>query len=147
MELHGSGRGGVPVFEARARTPRTEAQPHRFVVFGDGGADTWEQRAVAYQTYQARPDFVMITGDLVYFKGSFAEYLRKFFPIYNSDQAAPGTGAPLLRSTLFLATPGNHDLIERDLDAFPDALALLPALVAALERTLIGTPERPTHRP
>ena len=116
-------RGGVPVFEARARAPWTEEHPHRFVVFGDGGADTWEQRAVAYQTALARPDFVLITGDLVYYKGSFFEYLHHFFPIYNSDQASPRAGAPLLRSTLVLAAAGNHDLIERDLDRCPDGLA------------------------
>ena len=111
------------MFEARARTPWTEEHPHRFVVFGDCGADTSEQRAVAYQTALARPDFVLITGDLVYYKGSFSEYLRHFFPIYNSDQASPRTGAPLLRSTLILAAAGNHDLIERDLDRCPDGLA------------------------
>jgi 3',5'-cyclic AMP phosphodiesterase CpdA len=116
-------RGGEPVFEGRARIPRTESQPHRFVVFGDGGAGTSEQRAVAYQAFRARPDFVVLTGDLVYYKGSFSEYLRNFFPVYNSDKAAPRLGAPLLRSTLVLAAPGNHDLIERDLDRCPDGLA------------------------
>ena len=116
-------RGGVPVFEARGRIPWTEEHPHRFVVFGDCGADTSGQRTVAYQTALARPDFVFITGDLVYYKGSFSEYLRHFFPIYNSDQASPRTGAPLLRSTLIVAAAGNHDLIERDLDRCPDGLA------------------------
>jgi 3',5'-cyclic AMP phosphodiesterase CpdA len=116
-------RDGASVFEARARAPWDRAHPHRFVVFGDGGVDTWEQRAVANQAYRARPDFVFITGDLVYYKGRLAEYLTKFFPIYNSDQAAPRAGAPLLRSTLVLAAPGNHDLIERDLDRCPDGLA------------------------
>jgi 3',5'-cyclic AMP phosphodiesterase CpdA len=116
-------RDGVPVFEARARAPWNARHPHRFVVFGDGGADTAAQREVAYQTYQARPDFVLITGDLVYYKGSFSEYLHHFFPIYNSDSAAPASGAPLLRQTLVLAAAGNHDLIERDLDRCPDGLA------------------------
>jgi 3',5'-cyclic AMP phosphodiesterase CpdA len=116
-------RGGVPVFEARAHAPWNERHPHRVVVFGDGGADTAAQREVAYQAYQARPDFVLITGDLVYYKGSFSEYLHHFFPIYNSDKAAPAIGAPLMRQTLVLAAAGNHDLIERDLDRCPDGLA------------------------
>jgi 3',5'-cyclic AMP phosphodiesterase CpdA len=115
--------GGIIVFEARSHQPWPERHPHRFVVFGDGGADTAEQREVAYQAYQSRPDFVLITGDLVYYKGSFSEYVHHFFPVYNSDTAAPGTGAPLLRETLFLAAAGNHDLIERDLDRCPDGLA------------------------
>ena len=116
-------RGGVPVFEAHAHGPWTEVHPHRFVVFGDGGADTSAQREVAYQTYRAEPDFVLITGDLVYYAGSFSEYLHHFFPIYNSDRASPRSGAPLLRSTLVLAAAGNHDLIGRDLDRCPDGLA------------------------
>src|SRR4051812_398065 len=116
-------RGGETVFEAGARLPTSESRPHRFVVFGDGGADTWEQRAVAYQAYRARPDFVLHTGDIVYDQGRLAEYLTRFFPIYNSDGASPRRGAPLLRSTPVLAAPGNHDLIERDLDRCPDGLA------------------------
>jgi hypothetical protein len=32
-------------------------------------------------------------------------------------------GAPLLRSTLFLAAPGNHDIATRDLEKYPDGLA------------------------
>jgi predicted MPP superfamily phosphohydrolase len=146
-------RGGVPVFEARARAPGVGAHPHRFVVFGDGGADTAPQRAVAYQAYRARPDFVFLTGDVVYYKGAFSEYLRKFFPIYNSDTASPRAGAPLLRSLPVLATPGNHDLIGRDLDRCPDGLAyfLLWSLPlngpigtpgAASTPALRGSPER-----
>jgi hypothetical protein len=132
-------RGGLPVFEARARIPWTEEHPHRFVVFGDCGADTSEQRAVAYQTALAQPDFVLITGDIVYYKGSFSEYLRHFFPIYNSDQASLRTGAPLLRSTLILAAAGNHDLIERDLDRCPDGLAFFLLWSLPLNGP-IGTP-------
>jgi 3',5'-cyclic AMP phosphodiesterase CpdA len=132
-------RGGELVFESRACSPWTEAHPHRFVVFGDGGADTWDQRAIAYQTCRALPDFVFITGDLVYYKGSFFEYLRHFFPIYNSDQVSPRTGAPLLRSTLFLAAAGNHDLIERDLDSCPDGLAFFLLWSLPLNGP-IGTP-------
>lgn len=116
-------RRGAPPFEATARARKHGGQPHRFVAFGDGGANTWDQRAIAYQAGRARPDFVFVTGDLVYYKGRLSEYLEKFFPIYNSDELAPRWGAPLLRSVPMLVAPGNHDLIERDLDANPDALA------------------------
>jgi hypothetical protein len=112
-----------PVFEATARARKGAGQPHRFAAFGDCGAGSGEQKAVAYQAWLARPDFVMLTGDIVYFKGRIAEYREKFYPIYNGDHAAPKLGAPLLRSTLFLAAPGNHDLIQRDLDLIPDGLA------------------------
>jgi hypothetical protein len=111
------------VFEARARARQPAGRPHRFVAFGDCAAGTPGQKAVAYQAYLARPDFVMITGDIVYSRGRISEYLNRFFPVYNSDVAAPGLGAPLLRSTLFLAAPGNHDLGERNFDKVPDLLA------------------------
>ncbi len=111
------------VFQAEGRARKAAGQPQRFVVFGDGGADTWGQSAVAYQTYLARPDYVVVTGDVVYMRGRASEYLDHFFPIYNSDRAGKLWGAPLLRSTPFLTAAGNHDLIERDLDKHPDGLA------------------------
>jgi 3',5'-cyclic AMP phosphodiesterase CpdA len=116
-------KSGEIVFGADSRAPKTGDVPHRFVVFGDCGVNTAEQRAVAFQAYEARPDFVMITGDIVYDRGRISEYREKFWPIYNADQAAPSQGAPLLRSTVFLAAPGNHDVGTRDLDRFPDTMA------------------------
>lgn len=116
-------RGGQAVFSAEGRAPKGAGQPYRFVVFGDCGAGTPEQKAIAYQTYLARPDFVMITGDIVYTRGQISEYRAKFWPFYNSEQASPLLGAPLLRSTLFVAAPGNHDIATRDLDKYPDGLA------------------------
>src|SRR5262249_31229676 len=81
------------------------------------------QRAIAYQTYQARPDFVFITGDIVYGRGLISEYREKFFPVYNAEKASPLIGAPLTCSTLFLAAPGNHDIERPDLEKNSDALA------------------------
>src|SRR6266542_3384736 len=45
------------VFQARARARKTNDQPYRFAVFGDCAAGTPEERAVAYQVYQVKPDF------------------------------------------------------------------------------------------
>ncbi len=116
-------REGKLVFTGNGRAPKATGQPCRFAVFGDCAAGTAEQKAVAYQAYQARPDFVLIAGDIVYTRGRIAEYREKFWPVYNSDTAALTAGAPLLRSTLFVAAPGNHDLGTRDLDKYPDGLA------------------------
>ena len=44
-------KAGQVVFEAEARAPKAADQPHRFVVFGDCGADTPEERAIAYRTF------------------------------------------------------------------------------------------------
>ena len=116
-------RGDRIVFTAGGRAPRPAGQPYRFVVFGDCAAGTAAQGPIADQAYRARPDFVLITGDIVYPRGRIGEYRAKFWPVYNADLATPAVGAPLLRSTLFLAAPGNHDVAARDLGKYPDGLA------------------------
>ena len=116
-------KGEETVFAAAAQAPLATGQPYRFVSFGDCGAGTAQQKAIAYQTYLARPDFLMITGDIVYSRGRISEYREKFWPVYNADVASTLMGAPLLRSTLFVAAPGNHDIATRDLENFPDGLA------------------------
>ena len=119
-EIHKDGR---KVFSARSRALKSAGEPQRFAVFGDCGQDTPAQRAIAYQTYRQKPDFVLITGDIVYSNGRVSEYRAKYFPIYNSEDASPSLGAPLLRSTLFIGAPGNHDIAMRDFARFPDLLA------------------------
>jgi hypothetical protein len=116
-------RGGKVVFEAEARAPKVARQAQRFVVFGDCGAGTPEQKAIAYRVFLSRPDYVMITGDIVYSRGLVSEYRDKFWPVYNADEPSPSSGVPLLRSTLFVAAPGNHDIASRDLGKTPDGLA------------------------
>ncbi len=116
-------RAGAIAFESRGRARKPPGQPQRFVVFGDCAAGTWGQGAIAYQTHLARPDYVVVTGDIVYMRGRVSEYLDHFFPVYNSERAGRTWGAPLLRSTLLFTASGNHDLIERDLDLHPDGLA------------------------
>jgi acid phosphatase type 7 len=116
-------KGTEIVFTAAAHAPKGADQPYRFVSFGDCGAGTAAQKAVAYHAYLARPDFLMITGDIVYSRGRISEYREKFWPVYNADVASTLMGAPLLRSTLFVAAPGNHDIATRDLENFPDGLA------------------------
>jgi 3',5'-cyclic AMP phosphodiesterase CpdA len=93
------------------------------VALGDCAAATSEQRALAAQVFEARPDYVVLTGDIVYQSGLASEYLDHFFPVYNSEADDRNAGAPLLRSIPFYAAPGNHDLIISDLDRHPDALA------------------------
>lgn len=114
---------GNPVFESTALARKSAAMPYRFVVFGDCGQNTPAQKKVAYQTYRAKPDFVAITGDIVYGRGRISEYRLKYFPIYNSDEDSAALGAPLIRSTLFVSSPGNHDVGGSDLAQNPDGLA------------------------
>ena len=60
---------------------------------------------MALRAFEARPDFIMIPGDIVYEVGRIADYREKFWPVYNADEPSPSAGAPLLRSTLFAAAP------------------------------------------
>jgi hypothetical protein len=115
-------KGGEAVFSSVARAPHSAGQPYRFVAFADCGAGSAEQKPLAYRAFLARPDFIMIPGDMVYEYGLISEYREKFWPVYNADEPSE-SGAPLLRSTLFVAAPGNHDTETRDLDKYPDALA------------------------
>jgi Predicted phosphohydrolases len=120
-------KGGKPVFTARALAPKTadgsDDGAFRFVAFGDCAEGTPGQKRVAHQTFLAKPDFVLVTGDIVYDRGRASEYRSRFFPIYNADTAEPKIGAPLLRSTLFVGISGNHDLTYANLGRWPDGLA------------------------
>ncbi len=115
--------GPTPVFVARARARRSARENQRFVVFGDFASGTKESRQLPAPVLAAKPDFALLTGDLVYDKGRIIEYREKFFPVYNAEAPDPEKGAPLLRSTLCVAAPGNHDILEKDLDKFPDTKA------------------------
>ena len=116
-------KDGKAVFEATGRARKSANQAQHFVVMGDVAQNTPGQKAVAHQVSLAKPDFVFITGDIVYSSGRISEYREKFFPIYNADADSAEVGAPLLRSVPFIAAPGNHDTIPRNFERFPDALA------------------------
>ena len=116
-------KNGVVAFSARGKSRSAADQPYRFVVTGDTGADTPQERRVVHQIYQARPDFFAIAGDIVYSTGRMIEYRQKYFPVYNADTASPETGAPLIRSRLSFASVGNHDAGTSDLTRDPDGQA------------------------
>ena len=114
---------------ARSKGP---GQSIRFVSFGDCGAGTAQQKAVAYQTYLARPDFLMITGDIVYSRGRISRVPREVLACLQCRRASPLVGAPLLRSTLFVAAPGNHDIAEPRPGEIPRRPGLFPLLGCSL---------------
>jgi 3',5'-cyclic AMP phosphodiesterase CpdA len=116
-------REGQPVFSATARARASEGQPYRFAVFADCGTGGGGQASVAYQVYQTQPHFVVIPGDIVYDRGRISEYRENFFSYYNADRPSARVGAPLMRSTLFLAGIGNHDVYASNLRRYPDGLA------------------------
>jgi predicted phosphodiesterase len=115
-------KNGKIVFESTARAIKNVDQSYKFVVMGDIGAETPDQKALAGRAFLEEPDFVAIPGDIVYNTGLISEYKTKFWPVYNADKA-DANGAPLMRSIPFIAAVGNHDADTRNLDKYPDALA------------------------
>ena len=106
--------GPERIAEGYFTTRKPRGAPTRFVAFGDNSYGDISDRAIAFQAYQARPDFVMNTGDNVYDGGLDNEYARFFFPVYNADAAGPRIGAPLLRSVPFYTVIANHDVHRED---------------------------------
>jgi hypothetical protein len=102
---------------------RTKKVQTRFAVFGDCGAGTPQQAAIAYQVYQQKPQFVLVTGDNVYRSGLEKEYRENFFPYYTAKEASPEKGAPLMNTLPFYMLLGNHDVYGDDFDKTPDGLA------------------------
>lgn len=123
-------KNNATVFEARTWTRKPDnAQSFRFIVVGDLGAGSAGQKRLALQMKAAKPDFLVMPGDIVYNYGLLSEYLQRFFPVYNADEASPLIGAPLIRSVPFVPVIGNHDIaltvnaLGTDLNRFIDALA------------------------
>ena len=116
-------KDGVVVFSATGKTRSAADQPYRFVVTGDTGADTPQERRIVDQIARVQPDFLAIAGDLVYSTGRMSEYRQKYFPIFNAPVASPETGAPLIRSRLSFGAVGNHDAGSGDLERDPDGQA------------------------
>ncbi|HEX5322369.1 MAG TPA: metallophosphoesterase [Capsulimonadaceae bacterium] len=126
---------GQTIAEGYAATRKPRGQKIRFVTFGDNSYGDISDRAIAYYAYQARPDFVMNTGDNVYESGLDNEYARYFFPAYNADLASPHDGAPLLRSVPFYTVIANHDVNGKsdmgsvaNFDTARDSLGLFTAM-------------------
>jgi hypothetical protein len=124
-------KNGQVVFQAtlhRLNYGKAPNQTLRFDVAGDLASGLGSERMVAKELFNSRPNFVVIPGDIVYNFGRTLEYLDHFFPVYNADQTSL-EGVPAIRSTMFIAAPGNHDIEmgarfdTRNLDQFPDGLA------------------------
>ena len=116
--------GTQVVFESQAQAIKGADQPYKFVVFGDIAAGSVDQKPMAFRAFETKPDFLMVTGDIVYDRGRATEYRSRFWPVYNNtDTPNPSVGVPMMRSIPFIAAPGNHDTAARDLDRYPDGLS------------------------
>jgi len=89
---------------------RTKKSSTRFAVMGDFGAGTSQQAAIGYRIVQQKPQFVVTTGDNVYFNGLEEEYRKNLFPYYLSLGNIPAKGASLMNTIPFYMVLGNHDV-------------------------------------
>ncbi len=140
---------GERVISTATFNTRTKKPVTRFAVFGDCGTGSPQQAAIAYQVYQQKPQFVLLTGDQVYNNGLEREYRARFFPAYTTPEASPEKGAPLMQSIPFYMVVGNHDVYGSDLQKFPDGLAFFyytdfpqNAPVTPLTVEVTGPPDR-----
>jgi hypothetical protein len=114
------------VFSAGAMAPKAPGQAFRFALMGNPGRGSRNLKALAYRVYEARPDLLVLLGDLVPGKGRMSDYQRGWWSMVNNNQAATVVGAPLLRSTLTVAVPGKVDTGGRDVRKRGDSLAYYP---------------------
>ncbi|MBI4471839.1 MAG: metallophosphoesterase [Acidobacteria bacterium] len=86
--------------EGRFRTASNGNGAFAFLVFGDSGMGTQEQFNVAARmTAERNISFVIHTGDIAYFNGTYSQFQSWYFDFYQS----------LKTSLPVFATPGNHD--------------------------------------
>lgn len=120
-------RNGKTIFTGTVNPIESKADACKIIVTGDIASGSLGQREVAKQMFAAKPDLVMVAGDIVYKFGRTLEYLDHFFPVYNA-QAGSDEGVPMMPNTLYVAAPGNHDTAmgsgetSRNLEIFPDGL-------------------------
>jgi len=98
---------GQQVFAACAKTPPGKGAKAKIVLFGDFADGDPEATKVAQGAYGADADMMILLGDIVYNNGLYGEYRRHFDPVYNGEAER---GAPIGRSRVTAAVPGNHDV-------------------------------------
>jgi hypothetical protein len=94
-----SGDNGT-LADAAFRTGKTADRPFKFAVLGDSGSGQLSQYLVARQIGRQQVDFLLHTGDVVYFDGRDEDYAAKFYLPFK-DLIARVPIFPVL---------GNHDL-------------------------------------
>jgi len=106
--------GGEIVSEGHVFRTLDPAAPLRYAVFGDSGAPTWEQQAIARGIQAAAPDLVLHTGDVIYEDGALEELDPSYFLPF----------ADLIDHIPFYPALGNHDVRTAGGRALLDALYL-----------------------
>lgn len=104
--LAGTGYVGGEQFFRAAPEPGDERRPARytFAVFGDFGAATAGQTAVARLLERSAAEFALLPGDIIYSRGEEEHYDLRFFEPYRGS----------LGRITFWPALGNHDVGSKD---------------------------------
>jgi hypothetical protein len=107
---------GAPLMEVSTfQTNKDRYHPDiSFVVFGDSGTGGQNQLDIAIQMLRVKPDFGLITGDIVYPSGAAEDYDKKYFSPYSD----------IISSVCFYPTMGNHDYRTSKGKPYLDAFVL-----------------------
>jgi hypothetical protein len=106
-------------------TPSTSpTYPFLFAAFGDLGAATADQIAIASRIEALAPDFAILTGDIIYEAGEAANFDPQYFSIYR----------PTIARAPFYPSLGNHDIGTNNGQPYLDAFYLPTNSATGTER-------------
>lgn len=91
---------GIALSQPRLVSSAGPGESFRFIAFGDSGAGSNSQAALAELMVRQKPDVVIHVGDLIYPSGAAEDYLGKFYE----------PNAELIAFAPFMASLGNHDV-------------------------------------
>ncbi len=100
--------------QANVSLPQTPSQDFSFLVFGDSGVGSNEQKQIATLLAAQKADLIIHTGDLAYYSGSYAEIQKNVLDIYGN----------LLVKSSFYPVLGNHDYQTNKGQPFVDTFDL-----------------------
>jgi hypothetical protein len=98
---------GVPLLERVGfRTAPTfeSDKPAKFLVIGDSGEGSADQFALVEQMPTVPIDFMLHVGDMAYESGTFPEFEKNFFEVYED----------LMKNFAVFPVPGNHEYVTND---------------------------------
>ena len=115
---------GGPVTFRTAKPP--SAGTFRFVVLGDSGDGSQNQKDVATRLLQVQPDLVLHDGDFIYSEASYDLFEKRYFQIYKD----------LIKSVWIAPVLGNRDVTYNNGKSFTDVFVNPPNATNVNEREL-----------
>jgi hypothetical protein len=113
-------KDGKPYFEATAKARPADSSELRIALLGDIASGGKGFDGFVRQIAEAKPELLMLTGDLAQPNGTAGRYTDNFFPILNADG--------LLSHTVTAVCPGDRDISADKYDAEHDSRTLDTAL-------------------